>query len=227
MYRRRREKRRKLIQSFTLWHPMILLFLMFVLGACTHSKAEPVPMPTSAAIVSEAAESSSVPQASKAAAQDSPSIQEGVAELPQESLQELPKVEAAQEAYQQALAENETTAARLTVNEAGNYTSRDEVALYLHIYDKLPSNYITKKKAESLGWDSKKGNLEEILPGMSIGGSTFGNYEWLLPAKSGRKYYECDIDYAGGYRNAKRIIYSNDGLIFYTEDHYKSFEQLY
>ena len=74
MYRRRREKRRKLIQSFTLWHPMILLFLMFVLGACTHSKAEPVPMPTSAAIVSEAAESSSVPQASKAAAQDSPSI---------------------------------------------------------------------------------------------------------------------------------------------------------
>ena len=79
------------------------------------------------------------------------------------------------------------------------------MALYLHIYDKLPSNYITKKKAESLGWDSKKGNLEEILPGMSIGGSTFGNYEGLLPAKSGRKYYECDIDYAGGYRNAKRI----------------------
>ena len=62
---------------------------------------------------------------------------------------------------------------------------------------------------------------------MSIGGSSFGNYEGLLPAKKGRKYYECDIDYNGGHRNAKRIVYSNDGLVFYTEDHYRHFEQLY
>ena len=38
---------------------------------------------------------------------------------------------------------------------------------------------------------------------------------------------ECDIDYDGGYRGPKRLIYSNDGLVFYTEDHYKTFEQLY
>ena len=62
---------------------------------------------------------------------------------------------------------------------------------------------------------------------MSIGGSAFGNYEGQLPKAKGRKYYECDIDYTGGYRNEKRLIYSNDGLVFYTQDHYKTFEQLY
>lgn len=111
--------------------------------------------------------------------------------------------------------------------EDGSYTSKDEVAEYLHIYGRLPDNYITKKDAEALGWDSKKGNLWDVAPGKSIGGSRFGNYEGLLPDEKGRKYFECDIDYDGSYRGAKRIIYSNDGLIFYTEDHYKSFEQLY
>ena len=101
------------------------------------------------------------------------------------------------------------------------------MALYLHIYGYLPDNYITKKEAQDLGWDSKKGNLDQVAPGMSIGGSYFGNYEGMLPEKKGRKYYECDLDYEGGYRGAKRLIYSNDGLIFYTEDHYKTFEQLY
>ncbi|WP_276648398.1 ribonuclease domain-containing protein [Trichococcus flocculiformis] len=62
---------------------------------------------------------------------------------------------------------------------------------------------------------------------MSIGGDCFGNREGLLPKKSGRTYYEADIDYDGGYRGAERIVYSNDGLIFYTDDHYESFEQLY
>lgn len=109
----------------------------------------------------------------------------------------------------------------------GSYTSKDQVALYLHTYGCLPDNYITKKEAESLGWDSKKGNLWEVAPGMSIGGSYFGNYEGQLPKKKGRRYYECDINYEGGYRGAERIIYSDDGLIFYTGDHYENFEQLY
>lgn len=109
----------------------------------------------------------------------------------------------------------------------GTYTSKEEVALYLHTYGELPSNYITKKEAENLGWNSSKGNLKKVAPGKSIGGDRFGNYEGLLPKKKGRQYYECDIDFDGGYRNAKRIIFSNDGLIYYTEDHYKSFEQLY
>ncbi len=115
----------------------------------------------------------------------------------------------------------------IEIEEDGTYISKDEVALYLHIYGYLPGNYITKKEAQDLGWDSKKGNLDQVAPGMSIGGSYFGNYEGMLPEKKGRKYYECDLDYEGGYRGAKRLIYSNDGLIFYTEDHYKTFEQLY
>lgn len=113
------------------------------------------------------------------------------------------------------------------VTEDGSYTTRDEVALYLHTFGRLPGNYITKKEAEKLGWDNKKGNLWEVAPGKSIGGSHFGNYEKLLPEKKGRKYYECDINYEGKYRGAERIIYSDDGLIFYTGDHYKTFEQLY
>ena len=113
------------------------------------------------------------------------------------------------------------------IDENGTYTSREDVALYLYTYGHLPENYLTKKEAQALGWDNKKGNLQDVAPGMSIGGDRFGNYEGLLPEADGRKYFECDIDYEGGYRGAERIIFSNDGLIFYTEDHYKTFEQLY
>ena len=115
----------------------------------------------------------------------------------------------------------------LSVTEDGEYTSRDEVAAYLHAFGHLPSNYITKRKAEAAGWDPKAGNLWEVAPGKSIGGSRFGNYEGSLPEADGRKYFECDIDYDGGSRNAKRIVYSSDGLIFYTDDHYRTFERLY
>ena len=121
----------------------------------------------------------------------------------------------------------EAESAGLSVTEDGTYTSKEEVALYIHTYGKLPSNYVTKKEAQAAGWDNKKGNLQKVIPGASIGGDRYGNYEGLLPDKKGRKYFECDIDYDGGYRDAKRIVYSNDGLIFYTEDHYKSFETLY
>lgn len=115
----------------------------------------------------------------------------------------------------------------LEVFENKEYSSKEEVSAYINKYSKLPSNYITKKEAENLGWESSKGNLWDVADGKSIGGDKFGNREGLLPKKSGRQYYECDIDYNGGYRGAKRIIYSNDGLIYYTEDHYKTFEQLY
>lgn len=110
--------------------------------------------------------------------------------------------------------------------EEGVYTSKEEVAKYLFLYGHLPSNYITKKEAEQLGW--KGGSLEPFAPGMCIGGSRFGNYEGLLPEKEGRFYTECDIDTLGAdKRGAKRIVFSNDGLIYYTEDHYQSFELLY
>jgi len=114
-----------------------------------------------------------------------------------------------------------------SIEKDGSYTDKDDVALYIHTYDQLPSNYITKEEADKLGWDNKAGNLQDIAPGKSIGGSHFGNFDKTLPEAEGRKYKECDIDYEGGHRNAKRIIFSNDGLIFYTKDHYKTFEQLY
>lgn len=112
------------------------------------------------------------------------------------------------------------------VEENGTYTSKEDVALYIHLYGRLPSNFITKKDAEALGW--KGGSLEPFAPGMCIGGNRFGNYEGLLPDKDGRSYTECDIDTLGAdKRGAKRIVFSNDGLIYYTEDHYESFELLY
>lgn len=117
--------------------------------------------------------------------------------------------------------------AQITVEESGEYSSKDEVALYIHTYGHLPSNYITKSEAQNLGWDSRKGNLWKVAPGKSIGGDKFGNREGLLPKADKRQYYECDIDFEGEYRNEKRIIYSNDGLIYYTGDHYNSFTQLY
>lgn len=105
-------------------------------------------------------------------------------------------------------------------------SSKEEVAAYLHEKGRLPDNFITKKEAEKLGWKASQGNLWEVAPGKSIGGDSFGNREGLLPDKKGRKWYECDIDYQGGNRGAQRIVYSNDGLIYYTADHYKSFEEI-
>lgn len=120
----------------------------------------------------------------------------------------------------------ETTEAAAAIDEDGWYYSKDEVALYIHTYGHLPGNYITKKEAKKLGW--KSGSLEKFAPGKAIGGDRFGNYEGLLPDKEGRTFTECDIDTKGAKkRGAKRIIFSNDGLIYYTEDHYESFTLLY
>lgn len=113
-----------------------------------------------------------------------------------------------------------------TLPEDGAYTTKEDVALYIHLYGHLPDNFITKKEAEQLGWEG--GFLEPYAPGKCIGGSRFGNYEGLLPEKDGRTYTECDIDTLGGKkRGAKRIVFSDDGLIYYTEDHYETFELLY
>ena len=112
------------------------------------------------------------------------------------------------------------------VSEDGEYWTKDDVALYIHLFGHLPKNYITKSEAQSLGWTG--GSLEPYAPGCSIGGGYFGNYEGLLPTKKGRTYTECDIDTRGAKsRGAKRIVFSNDGLIYYTDDHYESFTLLY
>lgn len=154
------------------------------------------------------------------------------AALPASEAQE-PAEEASEEPAQ---ASDQETAAEETeeapaaetpaIDEDGVYTTKDDVALYLHTYGHLPSNFITKKEAEKLGWSG--GSLEPYAPGKCIGGSHFGNYEGILPEKDGRSYTECDIDTLGAdKRGAKRIVFSNDGLIYYTEDHYETFELLY
>lgn len=115
---------------------------------------------------------------------------------------------------------------KLSLDRDGTYTTKDDVALYIYLYGGLPDNFITKKEAQALGWEG--GSLEPYAPGKCIGGSHFGNYEGLLPEADGREYTECDIDTLGAQsRGAKRIVFSNDGLIYYTDDHYESFTLLY
>ena len=109
--------------------------------------------------------------------------------------------------------------------EDGSYTDVENVACYLHTYGHLPDNYITKAEAEDAGWISTEGNLWDVSYGSSIGGDRFYNSDGLLP--KGEKYYEADVNYDGGYRGSERIVYTEDGSVWYTSDHYDSFEQLY
>lgn len=100
------------------------------------------------------------------------------------------------------------------------------IADYIFANGKLPPNFITKREAQAMGWDSSFNYVSDVAPGYSIGGDKFGNYEGLLPTKKGRQYYEADCYYTKGKRNAYRIIYSNDGLVYYTEDHYTTFIEM-
>ena len=109
--------------------------------------------------------------------------------------------------------------------EGGSYTEVEDVAYYLHTYGRLPDNYLTKSEAEDAGWVSYKGNLWDVAYGTSIGGDRYGNYDGQLP--KGERYYEADVNYDGGYRGEERIVYTEDGDIWYTSDHYESFERLY
>jgi len=112
------------------------------------------------------------------------------------------------------------------IDTTETYDTPEAVAEYIETNNELPENYLTKEEARDLGWDADEGNLWEVAPGASIGGDYFGNYEELLPEVSGRDYYEADIEYDGGYRNAKRLVFSDDGLYFYTDDHYESFDEV-
>ena len=112
------------------------------------------------------------------------------------------------------------------IDQYGSYTTKEDVALYIHTYGCLPQNFITKDQARQAGWNG--GSLEPYCPGMCIGGDSFGNREGLLPKAQGRSWTECDINTLGAdSRGAERIVFSNDGLIYYTGDHYESFTLLY
>ena len=109
--------------------------------------------------------------------------------------------------------------------EGNSYYDLENVVLYLYLYEELPDNYMTKTEARELGWEG--GSVEKYKEGAAIGGDTFGNREGLLPKEKGRTYTECDIDTDGEKsRGAKRLVFSSDGLYFYTEDHYESFDEV-
>lgn len=91
---------------------------------------------------------------------------------------------------------------------------------YLH---ELSNYYISKAEAYKIGWENIKGNLAEIAPNHMIFGGVYKNKNNILPSKEGRIWYEADINYTGGYRNRQRVVFSNDGLIFVTYDHYETF----
>ena len=114
-----------------------------------------------------------------------------------------------------------------TPEPEGPIIDPQSIADYLFAHGELPDNFLTKKEARALGWDSSRNYVSDVAPGMSIGGDRFGNYEGLLPQVKGRQYYEADCWYTGGKRNAYRIIYSDDGHVWYTEDHYQTFTELF
>lgn len=186
-------------QKLSVWL-LSLLAVLLVLGlaACGEETAEVTPAEPELTLITEP----------KAAEQSDAEETEEAAPDPEEE-------------PQAAVQETETD-----LDEDGSYTSKEDVALYIHLYGHLPDNFITKRTARAAGWSG--GSLDPYFPGCSIGGDWFGNYEGLLPDKDGRTWFECDIDTMGAKkRGAKRIIFSNDGLIYYTGDHYETYELLY
>ena len=138
------------------------------------------------------------------------------------------EVHSAEPQSTEALQVGDTTSAELPLDlpiEGNSYYDLENVVLYLYLYEELPDNYMTKAEARELGWEG--GSVEKYKEGAAIGGDIFGNREGLLPKEKGRNYTECDIDTDGEKsRGAKRLVFSSDGLYFYTEDHYESFDEV-
>lgn len=122
------------------------------------------------------------------------------------------------------------------VQESGKYTTRDSVAAYLCKFDKLPSNYVGKNEGQNL-YESKTGKSFEkwnfnpwTTIGVMIGGDKFNNYasnasnyHATLPEGS---YREADVEYSAKNRGTKRLVYQSDCVIYYTADHYETFNRL-
>jgi guanyl-specific ribonuclease Sa len=185
---------------------LALVMLLSVVLGCTSSKKETPP--ANQTKISEN-QNKAVSSAAKAADQDKSAKQQ------KQNGSEKNVVKADTE-----------TGAKVDVVKGKAYTDKDHVAAYIHVFKTLPPNYITKAQASKLGWKTQ-GTLDKVAPGKSIGGDRFNNYEKVLPDKQGRVWKECDIDYVKGNRNAKRICYSNDGLIYYSSSHYQKFERMY
>ncbi len=203
--------------SLRLLSLLLTCILIFCLAACGTDTAQQL---------ADAAIDAAVDVAFGAVAEPDPEMQETAQQYTQEEAASDRIAGEQEQTADKTGQANETQGETELLPEDGSYTSRDDVALYLHQYGRLPDNFITKQQAQDLGWSG--GSLEPYAPGKCIGGSHFGNYEGLLPEAPGRTYTECDIDTLGASsRGAKRIVFSNDGLIYYTEDHYESFTLLY
>ncbi len=116
----------------------------------------------------------------------------------------------------------------MRTKKAGTVTDQGLLGadMYLILHGNLPENYVTKDQAINSGWKSKNSNLDENLPGKIIGGNIYKNKANKLPNAPGRTWYEADINYTEGYRNRQRLLYSNDGLMFVTYDHYHTFYEI-
>lgn len=118
------------------------------------------------------------------------------------------------------------TASAPQSNDISALTQQTRVANYLQQHQRLPDYYIRKNEARRQGWDPSRGNLCQVLPGRAIGGDRFSNREGGLPDKAGRKWFEADVNYQCGRRGSDRMLWSSDGLIYVTRDHYRHFEQV-
>ena len=192
---------------------LLLALTLLVLGGCTVRDMVQV-VGVSTTTLQELADAALSDETEAPESGDQFVTAESPAESPAETPAEAPQDEAAP-----ADEVSETTD---TVGEHTYYYDVDHVVLYLDTYGHLPENYITKDEAHALGWEG--GSVEVYQEGAAIGGDRFGNREGLLPNAHGRTWYECDIDYQGGYRGKERLVFSDDGLIYYSDDHYASFE---
>ncbi len=201
---------------------LLLALLAFVLNACGLAReADP-----EWAELEENFQPLPIVEETLATDEETLAPEEETALIPEEASEAEGAVEAAPGAEPAEGTALETEPEAALLPRDGSYTSKEDVSLYIYQYGCLPDNFITKREAEDLGWPG--GSLEPYAPGKCIGGSRFGNYEGLLPDAPGRSWTECDIDTLGARsRGAKRIVFSNDGLIYYTGDHYESFELLY
>ncbi len=118
------------------------------------------------------------------------------------------------------------TPAAVAKNDISALTDDRQVADYLRQHQRLPDYYLTKAQARRQGWEPSKGSLCQMLPGRAIGGDRFSNREGGLPARAGRSWYEADVNYRCGRRRSDRLLYSSDGLIYLTTDHYRTFQRL-
>ena len=220
---------------------LLLLALLAALCGCGGQSALPqglsLPAEEPEQVILPVEEAEPAEEAQEPAAEAEPEepaalpAEENAGELPEEELYgvdediELPDEEEPAPAEPEEPAPQEPEEPESpAVTEDGEYSAPEDVALYLHTFGHLPGNFITKDEAKDLGWVSSQGNLWDVAPGKSIGGDRFGNYEGLLPKGN---YRECDVNYTGGFRGSERIIYGTDGSIWYTNDHYESFTQLY